>query len=76
MEQCWDENPELRPTFPRIKDMLSKILGKAGENIVDHLIRSMEKRAFELEHEAEEQTRQFMEEKTRSENILGQMLPK
>ncbi|GAV02526.1 hypothetical protein RvY_13081-4 [Ramazzottius varieornatus] len=76
MEQCWDERPELRPSFPRIKDTLWKILGKSGENIVDHLIKAMEKRAMELEHEAEEQTRQFMEEKQRSENIIGQMLPK
>ncbi|XP_055351643.1 atrial natriuretic peptide receptor 1-like [Paramacrobiotus metropolitanus] len=76
LEQCWDENPLLRPAFQRIREVLTKLLGRAGDNIVDYLIRTMEKYASKLEAEAEEKMRQFMEEKRRSEDILSQILPK
>ncbi|OQV16420.1 Atrial natriuretic peptide receptor 1 [Hypsibius exemplaris] len=48
---------------------------KAGDNIVDHLIRSMEKHALDLEHEAEQRMKDFMDEKRRSDDILTQLLP-
>lgn len=76
MEECWEEHPELRPTFQKVREAVLKLMGKSGENIVDHLIKRMEQYAAELEHEAEEKMNQFMEEKQRSEAILNGMLPK
>ncbi|XP_055351630.1 atrial natriuretic peptide receptor 1-like [Paramacrobiotus metropolitanus] len=76
IEQCWDENPLSRPPFIRIRETLLKILGRSGDNIVDNLIRSMEKHAAQLEYEADTKMREFMEEKRRSDDILSQLLPK
>ena len=76
VEQCWAENPEMRPTFHKVRQSLTELLGKTGDSIVDYLIRSMEQHASRLEAQVEERTGQFMEQKTRSSNILSQLLPK
>ena len=76
IEHCWDENPLLRPTFAKIRGGLSRLFGRAGENIVDHLIKSMERQTLALETDVAEKLQQFMDEKQRSDDILSQILPK
>lgn len=76
MEQCWSEYPLERPPFARIKDSLKRIIGKMGDNIVDHLLKRMKEYAGELELQVQEKTHQFMAEKQRSEDLLCQLLPK
>ncbi|XP_055346518.1 atrial natriuretic peptide receptor 1-like [Paramacrobiotus metropolitanus] len=76
MTLCWDEEPLLRPPFVRIKAVVAKVVGRAGENIVDHLIKRMEQYAAGLEHEVEVKMKQFMEERQRSAAFLAQLLPK
>ncbi|OQV12260.1 Atrial natriuretic peptide receptor 1 [Hypsibius exemplaris] len=75
MERCWEEIPLERPTFPNIKNRLKKAIGEVGDNIVDVLFKRMEQYATDLEFKVAEKTRQFMDEKTRSEQLLGQLLP-
>lgn len=75
LEQCWEENSLLRPPFIRIRENLARILGRCGDNIVDYLIHNMERHAAKLEADVEEKMKQFMEEKRRSADILGQILP-
>lgn len=76
MEGCWEEVPLERPTFPKIKDRLKKVIGDVGDNIVDLLFKRMEQYAADLEFKVAEKTQQFMDEKTRSEQLLSQLLPK
>ncbi|OQV12254.1 Atrial natriuretic peptide receptor 1 [Hypsibius exemplaris] len=76
MERCWEEVPIERPTFPKIKDRLRKVIGNVGDNIVDILFKRMEQYANDLEQKVADQTQQFMDEKTRSEQLLSQLLPK
>ncbi|OWA49808.1 Atrial natriuretic peptide receptor 2 [Hypsibius exemplaris] len=76
MERCWEEIPLERPTFPKIKDRLKRVVGEIGDNIVDVLFRRMEQYAAELETKVVEKTQQFMDEKNRSEQLLGELLPK
>ncbi|OQV13912.1 Atrial natriuretic peptide receptor 1 [Hypsibius exemplaris] len=76
MEQCWAEFPSDRPSFLKIKDFAKKIVGKGSSNIVEHLLERMELYANNLEEQVAEKTRQFMEEKSRSEELLSQLLPK
>ena len=76
MERCWEEVPVERPTFPKIKERLKKVIGDVGDNIVDLLFRRMEQYAMDLELKVAEKTQQFMDEKTRSEQLLSQLLPK
>ncbi|OQV23376.1 putative Atrial natriuretic peptide receptor 2 [Hypsibius exemplaris] len=54
---------------------LKRILGKTGDNIVDVLLQRMEQYTVDLELKVDEKTQQFMEEKERSEQLLGQLLP-
>ncbi|OQV23019.1 hypothetical protein BV898_03068 [Hypsibius exemplaris] len=42
MERCWKEIPVERPTFPKIKERLKKVIGDYGDNIVDVLFKRME----------------------------------
>lgn len=51
LEQCWDEHAAIRIPFVRIKEMLQKILGKSGENIIEHLITKMDAYSTELERD-------------------------
>ncbi|XP_055329521.1 atrial natriuretic peptide receptor 1-like isoform X2 [Paramacrobiotus metropolitanus] len=76
MENCWSEFPVNRPTFQKIKDTVRRLSGYAGGNLVDHLLKRMEKYASDLEEQVAYKTQQFMEEKLRSEELLSQMLPK
>ena len=76
MENCWNEDPIERPPMTRVRLQIQKILGKADDNIVDHLIHRMEVYAGELEQEAELKMKQFMEERQRSQELLSNILPK
>ncbi|OQV23264.1 Atrial natriuretic peptide receptor 1 [Hypsibius exemplaris] len=73
---CWSEDPAARPAFSKIKTNLKRVLGKTGDNIVDVLLQRMEQYTANLEAKVDEKTHQFMEEKERSEQLLGQLLPK
>ncbi|OQV23021.1 Atrial natriuretic peptide receptor 1 [Hypsibius exemplaris] len=75
MERCWEEIPVERPTFPKIKERLKKVIGDYGDNIVDVLFKRMEQYAMDLELKVAEKTQQFMDEKNRSEQLLSQLLP-
>ncbi|OQV13654.1 Atrial natriuretic peptide receptor 1 [Hypsibius exemplaris] len=75
MERCWEEIPLERPTFPKVKLRLVKVIGNVSDNIVDVLFKRMEQYAADLELKVAEKTQQFMDEKNRSSQLLGQLLP-
>ncbi|XP_055344069.1 atrial natriuretic peptide receptor 1-like [Paramacrobiotus metropolitanus] len=75
METCWEENPDERPAFSRIRSTVNRIIGQSERNLIGSLMKSMEKYAITLESQVEEQTRNFMEEKRRSEQMLSFLLP-
>ena len=54
LDMCWDEHPVVRITFSRVREMLQKILGKSGDNIIEHLINRMDQYGRELEAEGKE----------------------
>ena len=75
LQHCWEEEPEDRPTFSFLRDTLKK--NKTGStSIVDHLLERMAEYSQELEIEVARKTEQFKAEKTRSDNLLKNMLPK
>ena len=75
IDTCWDENPSMRPTFSRTRDGLNRILGRAGDNIVDHLMKSMKHQTARLESDIAAKLREFMVEKQRSDYMLTRILP-
>ena len=75
MQHCWEEEPEDRPTFSNVRGTISQNK-TGGSSIVDHLLQKMEEYSLELEEEVARKTEQFKAEKTRSDNLLKNMLPR
>ncbi|GAU91894.1 hypothetical protein RvY_04063-2 [Ramazzottius varieornatus] len=76
IEQCWDEDPGLRPNFVRIRAVIRKVIGKSGDNIVDHLVHRMNVHTSTLEHQVREQFAHFSEERQRTGELLKTILPR
>lgn len=76
MNDSWSEMPAERPTFEAIKQRARPMIKKHTGNLMDNIIKRMEKYALELEVTVNERTAAFIEEKRKSEELLNQMLPK
>ncbi|XP_055387784.1 atrial natriuretic peptide receptor 1 [Condylostylus longicornis] len=77
MVKCWAEDPFDRPDFGSLKSTIRRI-NKENEtgNIVDNLMKRMERYANNLEGLVQERTRDYLEEKRKCEEVLYQLLPK
>jgi len=75
MQECWDELPENRLTFPIIRQRLKPLRDGMASNIMDHMIIMMEKHANNLEGLVNERTSLLIQEKQKTENLLHRMLP-
>ncbi|CAD5116607.1 DgyrCDS5480 [Dimorphilus gyrociliatus] len=77
IKHCWNDNPNLRPSFGDVKKNLSKLKEVPKHvNILDNLLKRMEQYANDLEELVEERTKAFLEEKKKSEDLLYRVLPK
>ncbi|XP_070181712.1 atrial natriuretic peptide receptor 1-like [Littorina saxatilis] len=78
MAAGWCEDPHLRPTATTIKKHIKNIALKSGQsaNLLDNLLRRMERYANNLEKLVEEKTAELGEEKKKTEELLYQILPK
>ncbi|CAH0381340.1 unnamed protein product [Bemisia tabaci] len=76
MEKCWQDNPDDRPTFENIRQVIRRAMRGYCPNLMDDLLRRMEQYANNLEALVEEKTEQFSMEKRRSEELLYQVLPR
>ncbi|KAJ8306948.1 hypothetical protein KUTeg_015032 [Tegillarca granosa] len=77
MQECWNEDNNVRPSFPSIKKKLSDVTGiSASHNFLDALLRRMEQYANNLEDLVEERTQAFLDEKRKSEELLYEILPR
>jgi atrial natriuretic peptide receptor A len=76
IQACWTEDPQERPSFRNMKISLKNSkLTKEG-NIMDNLLKRMEKYAQDLEALVAERTGAFFEEKKKAEELLYQVMPK
>lgn len=73
IEECWKEEPEDRPDFRFINIRLREMQAGLNPNIFDNLLL---KYSLNLESLVQERTKQLLEEKKKTENLLLRMLPK
>ncbi|KAK3546171.1 hypothetical protein QTP70_025149 [Hemibagrus guttatus] len=75
MKQCWNEQPERRPTFDEIFDQFKNINKGKKTNIIDSMLRMLEQYSSNLEELIRERTEELEIEKQKTEKLLTQMLP-
>uniref|UniRef100_A0A3Q3B2N1 Guanylate cyclase n=1 Tax=Kryptolebias marmoratus TaxID=37003 RepID=A0A3Q3B2N1_KRYMA len=75
MKQCWNEQPDKRPTFEEIFDQFKNINKGKKTNIIDSMLRMLEQYSSNLEELIRERTEELEIEKQKTEKLLTQMLP-
>ena len=74
--KCWDENPNLRPTFANIKKRLIRLNGGKTKNAIESMVDRMETHTQYLEEVVEQRSLEMVTEKVRAEHLLNELLPK
>lgn len=72
---CWSEDPNARPTMSEVSKTLNTISPNKGE-MIDNLIKMLEKYATNLEGIVAERTAELEVEKNKVEDLVCRMLPK
>uniref|UniRef100_A0A8D2ZJN5 Guanylate cyclase n=1 Tax=Scophthalmus maximus TaxID=52904 RepID=A0A8D2ZJN5_SCOMX len=75
MRQCWNEQPDKRPSFDEIFDQFKNINKGKKTNIIDSMLRMLEQYSSNLEELIRERTEELEIEKQKTEKLLTQMLP-
>ena len=73
---CWNENPNLRPTFVDIKKRLIRLNGGKMTNAVESMVGRLEAHTLYLEDVVEQRSLELVTEKARAENLICELLPK
>ncbi|KAL4659930.1 retinal guanylyl cyclase 2-like [Arapaima gigas] len=76
MKQCWSEEPERRPTFEEIFKQFKSVNKGKKTNIIDSMLRMLEQYSSNLEDLIRERTEELEVERTKTENLVAQMLPR
>ncbi|KAL5017260.1 hypothetical protein ScPMuIL_006849 [Solemya velum] len=74
MELCWAENPRERMSFQQIKSYIRRH-NHSETNIMDNMLKKLEKYACNLEELVEQRTSELFEEKKKTDQLLYRLLP-
>ncbi|KAL5107808.1 Retinal guanylyl cyclase 2 [Taenia crassiceps] len=75
VQLSWSENPKLRPTFRELEAQLNELSKGSKSNIVDHMLKIMEKYSANLESQVNQRTAELQVEKQKTEMLIAKMLP-
>ncbi|XP_077991652.1 speract receptor-like [Glandiceps talaboti] len=75
LDLCWAEDPDRRPSFSKIRRMLSPLHDGLKQNIMDNVIDRMEKYTDNLEQIVDDRTEELKFQKDNTEELLSRMLP-
>uniref|UniRef100_A0AC35TYC1 Guanylate cyclase n=1 Tax=Rhabditophanes sp. KR3021 TaxID=114890 RepID=A0AC35TYC1_9BILA len=76
IKDCWDEDQMRRRKISTIKYMLKRIMNGKQINVMDFMFEKVEQYAISLEAEVVERTKELVEEKKRSDNLLYRLMPR
>ena len=74
--KCWHEDPNLRPSFARVKRSLININGGEDINAVECILRRMEIHTKHLEETVEQRSSELVAERCIAENLICELLPR
>ncbi|CAD5113975.1 DgyrCDS3138 [Dimorphilus gyrociliatus] len=75
IKDCWSEEPASRPDTLLLKNRFNLLNKGKQHNIMDNMLRMMEKYATNLEGLVEQRTKELVEEKKKTDLLLYRMLP-
>ncbi|XP_076025195.1 retinal guanylyl cyclase 1 [Genypterus blacodes] len=76
MKQAWSEEPDNRPNFEEILKQFKSITKGKKTNIIDSMLRMLEQYSTNLEDLIRERTEELELERTKTDNLVAQMLPR
>uniref|UniRef100_A0A3B4B8H8 guanylate cyclase n=1 Tax=Periophthalmus magnuspinnatus TaxID=409849 RepID=A0A3B4B8H8_9GOBI len=76
MSDCWSEDPQNRPSFDDIFKEFRGINRGKRANIIDSMLRMLEQYSSNLEDLIRERTDELEVERTKTEKLVSQLLPK
>ena len=74
--KCWDQNPNLRPTFSEVKKILIRLNKGKRKNAVESMVNRLEAHTQHLEEVVELRSSELVAEKAISENLICELLPR
>ena len=74
--KCWHENPNLRPSFARVRQSLIQINGGEDINAIESMFNRMEIHTKRLEEIVEQRSSQLVAERCIAENLICELLPR
>ena len=75
IQECWYEDPEKSPNFSQILLTINTIHRHKAMDLVDNMVRRLEKHTRHLEERVTHRSRELQEEKHKVETLLRELLP-
>ena len=74
--RCWDEEPNVRPSFHQVLSLITALNGGRKVNLVDSMAARLEAHTRRLEEIVEERSQELADQKIRAEMLVCELLPK